>query len=144
MLSALPRLSMMANVGRIMKMDEMQTIVLCALFAVLGAALYYQWVSSPRNRGKYSSRRRWLTVFAAALVVPAGWLIMNRAQGFLPHGWASWVLIVALGLMSIFAKPPADVSASERAATRRIQVGILIGGAILVAICMIIFRPSRW
>ena len=127
-----------------MTMDRIQTIILCALFALLGAALYYQWASSPRNRGKYSSLRQWLMVFGAALVCPAGWLLMNRLLGFLPQGWASWVLIVALGLLSIFAKPPADATASGRTTTRRIRIGIMIGAAILLVICLIIFRPSRW
>jgi len=127
-----------------MTMDKMQTIILCTLFALLGAALYYQWCSSPRNRGKYSSQRKWLMVFGATLVCPAGWLLMNRLLGFLPHGWASWVMIAVLGLMSIVAKPPADVTTSEKSATRRIQVGILIGGAILLAICLIVVHPSRW
>ena len=127
-----------------MTMDTIQTMVLCTLFALLGAASYYQCASSPRNRAKYSSQRKWLTVFGAALVCPAGWLLMNRVLGFLPHGWASWVLIAGLGLMGIFAKTPANVRNAERAATRRIQIGILIGGAILLAICLIIFHPSRW
>lgn len=125
-------------------MDTIQTMVLCTLFALLGAALYYQWASSWRNHAKYSSRRKWLTVFGAALVCPAVWLLMNRVLRSLPHGWASGVLIAGLGLMSIFAKTPANVTNAEKATTRRTQIGILIGGAILVAICMIVFHPSRW
>ena len=127
-----------------MTMDRIQTIILCALFALLGAALYYQWASSPRNRGKYSSRLKWLRVFGAALVCPVGWLLMNRLLGFLPHGWASWALAAVPGLMFIFARHPADITASERSATRKIQVGILIGGVILLAISLIVFHPIRW
>ena len=83
-------------------------------------------------------------VLGAALACPAGWLIMIRLLDFLPHGWASWVVIAVLGLVSIVAKPPADVTTSEKSATRRLQVGILIGGAVLLAICLIVFHPSRW
>lgn len=129
----------------IMKMDDIQIIVQCGLFAVLGAASYYQWIMSPRNRGKYSVRRKWITILAAALITPACSLAMFRLLGFLPHEWALWVPIAVVCLLSLFIKPPADLSGAERASTRRIRIGVLIGAAILLAIIMsLIGFPSNW
>lgn len=124
-------------------MDKLQTITICALFALLGAALCYRWASAPRNRGTVSARRKWLTIAGAALACPAGWLLMEQLLGFLPRGWASWALVAGIALTSFCVRPPADTTAAERAATRRIQAGILIGGCILIAVCLLVFRPSR-
>ena len=125
-------------------MDDTQTIVLCAIFAVLGAALYYKWFTSPQNKGRFSARRKWITILVAAVLLPACWFLMNRILGVLHSSWAPWVLIASLAFLDLFGKTPADISPAETASTRRIQIGILIGGAILIAICMIVFRPSRW
>jgi hypothetical protein len=126
-----------------MKMDDIQTIVICALFSVFGVALSYQWFTFPRNQGKYSSARKWLTILAAGVIPPVAWPVMNKLLGFLPEGWDRWVMLAVFGLFCLFVRPSANIAPEEKDSSRRMQLGVLISGAILIAIGMIIFLLKR-
>lgn len=118
----------------------MQTALMCGLFGVLGAATTYRWLGHTGRLANHS--RQWVcfvTLFAA-VAAAAFWLLLQVGLEHLPQAWARLVPYIGLIVLALFALwKPAHFSGAERESTRRIQVGILIGWIILIAICLIVF-----
>ncbi len=120
--------------------NDIQTIVLCAIFSFLCVVLYIRWFALPQNQRKYSRKRKLLTILVAAVLGPAFWLLSNAAIRALPEGVTSWALPIAPLLFLLFPvvrsiKP----SKQEEQSQKRMSYAILLGGAVLIAICLVVF-----
>jgi len=122
-------------------MDPIQVTVTTGIFGVLGASTTWRWLGQTGRLTRYSRQRAWFVTFAAALATATFWFILNAGVDRLPQEWASLVpqaMLVGLLLFTL-VKPVKTSSSVERESTRRIQVSILIGGIILIALCLIVF-----
>lgn len=114
--------------------------IITGIFGVLGAATTYRWLEHTGRVTQYSRQRVWLVTFSAALAAAAFWFLFDTGLERLPQKWARLVpqaMLIGLALFALLR--PAKVSSAERDSTHRIQVAIMIGGLILVAICLIVF-----
>ena len=142
-ISSLARRSWLLSLGEENMKLELQAIVICALFGILGAAMQYQRLTFHQNQPKHSFVPKWLTILAAGIVSTMIWIAMNRLLGFLPIGWDILLVIIGLGLFHHFSntatRPSPDMSPEETASARRIQKGIWIGTAIFLVFWLIVF-----
>jgi type II secretory pathway pseudopilin PulG len=121
-------------------MDAIQMTVTTGIFGVLGAATTYRWLKHTGRATQYSRQRVWLVTFFAALAAAAFWFLFDTGLDRLPQEWGRLVPQAMLIGLAVFAVlKPVKVSRSERNSAHRIQVGIMIGGLILVTICLLVF-----
>ena len=66
----------------------------------------------------------------------------HAALDRLPERWRRLLLdAMLIGLVVFRLLKPARVSTAARESTHRIMVGILIGGIVLAAVCLLVFWP---
>lgn len=134
------------NAGKeyLVTLDHMQKLALCVAWAILGACLASQSLTRSRTRATHSRLYTTLIILAAAVVAPAAWFLLMAAIDRLPSKWNQVVPIAILGGLFLHSKwRPHCPSVEEKRSTHRLQLGILIGGCVLLAVCLILFRPSH-
>jgi len=124
-------------------MEPIQMAITTVFFSVLGAATTYRWIRTTGRVSEYSRQRTWILTLSAAVAAAAFWVLVGVSLDRLPEQWAELVpIVILIGLALFSGWKPAHTSVAERESTRRIQVAILIGGAILTAFCLIVFWPK--
>ena len=123
-------------------MNPIQLTVTTCIFGVLGAATTYRRLKYTAQLNTRTRQYVWLITLSSALAAAAFWFLFVTGLDRLPEKWARLVpmaMLIGLALFSIMK--PAKIDRAERESTRRIQVGILIGGIALVIICLLVSWP---
>jgi hypothetical protein len=126
-----------------MMMEPIQMTITTVFFAVLGAATTYRWIGTTGRVREYSRQRIVILTLFTAVATAVFWVLLGIGLDRMPERLAELVPVVILIGLALFSRwKPVRTSVAERESTRRIQVAILIGGAILTAFCLIVFWPK--
>ena len=123
--------------------ETWQLAIRAGLFGLLGAALTYRWLKHAGRLTEYTRKRIWVRTLSGAAVAVGMWVFFNIGLKALPDRWSRpvpWIILIGLALTSYWNPP--KVTEVERQSTRRIQIGILIGGILLMAFLLIAILRS--
>lgn len=121
-------------------MDTTQLIVTTGLFGLLGAATTYRWLAQTGRLASHSPTGIGVRIVSGAMMAAGMWVLFNVGRASLPDRWARvapYIVLIVLASASPWMTP--RVTDAGRQSTRRIQTGIMIGGLILIAACLIVF-----
>jgi len=129
-------------------MNDITIFAMCIIFAYLGAACMYQWLSTPRTQEEKDRELK------KGIVILIGVLILLGVIPFIPdtlvpktvshmlkkHGLL--ILALILCFRSLFVnRHAANKTPEEEASARRIGFLVMIGTIILLVFCSIIWFP---
>lgn len=124
--------------------ETLQMAIMAGLFGLLGAALTYRWLKDTGRLTDYTRKKIWFRTLSGAAMATSAWVLFHFGMEALPDRWSKPLpFIFLIGLALIHYWNPPKVTDLERQSTRRMQIGILIGGILLIAVCLILFW-QRW